>query len=167
MAPNGTFQTKNGWLQLLVLKDDDFQNLCSAIDRPDISRDPSFALAANRLENRDALTEILNGVFCEHETEYWRKRLSKAGIQNEAVQSYRDFVENEHVVETGLISWLHQPGSDTPWSVPNVPSLPSLKQGHPDALSPRIGQHTRAVMQELNYSDAEIKALVSNEIIRI
>ena len=135
------------------------------IDRPDLSKEARFAQAANRLENRATLTEILNLVFSKHETEYWRQRLSKAGIQNEAVQTYSEFVEHEHVIETGLISWLEQPGSEIPWPVPNVPGLPKLMPGKPDALSPRIGQHTRAVMLELNYSVAEIESLASKGIV--
>ena len=167
MAPNGTFPTKNGWLQILVLKDHDFASLCAALERPDLSKDQRFELAADRLKNRDSLTKILNSIFSEHETEYWRQQLSNAGIQNEAVQTYTEFVENKHVVETGLISWLDQPGSATPWPVPNVPGLPQLITNGLDALSPRIGQHTREVMQQLNYSDDDIEYLASCGTIRL
>ena len=167
MAPNGTFPTKNGWLQILVLKDHDFASLCAALERPDLSKDQRFELAADRLKNRDSLTKILNSIFSEHETEYWRQQLSNAGIQNEAVQTYTEFVENKHVVETGLISWLDQPGSATPWPVPNVPGLPQLITNRLDALSPRIGQHTREVRQQLNYSDDDIEYLASCGTIRL
>ena len=165
MAPNGTFRTQNGWLQLLVLKDNDFQNMCAAIDRPDLAEDARFALAADRLENRDSLSQILNDIFSKNGTEYWCHRLNDAGIQNEAVQTYKEFVANKHVVETGLISWLDQPGSDVPWSVPNVPGLMRLNSGDSGALSPRVGEHTRTILQEIDYSDREIDSLAAAGII--
>ena len=167
MTPNGTFATKNGWLQVLVLRDNDFKNMCIAVDRPDLSEDARFTLAADRLENRNLLTEILNEIFTQYETEYWRQKLSLAGIQNEAVQTYKEFVKNDHVVETELISWLDHPGSAVPWPVPNVPGLPRLQKGSPEALSPGIGEDTRAVMRELNYSDTEIESLALSGIIKL
>ena len=167
MTPNGTFATKNGWLQVLVLRDNDFKNMCIAVDRPDLSEDARFTLAADRLENRNLLTEILNEIFTQYETEYWRQKLSLAGIQNEAVQTYKEFVKNDHVVETGLISWLDHPGSEVPWPVPNVPGLPRLQRGNPEALSPRVGEDTRAVMRELKYSDTEIDTLAVSGIIKL
>ena len=165
MAPNGTFRTKNGWLQLLVLKDDDFSCLCKAIDKEEFAEDERFKLAAERLKNQKELNAILQEIFANYDTEYWRHRLTDAGIQNEAVQDYAEFAAHEHVIETGLISWLEQPGSETPWSVPNIPGLPRLEPDEPDSLAPRIGQHTRDVLQELDYSDLEIGSLASDGVV--
>ena len=165
MAPNGTFRTKNGWLQLLVLKDDDFSYLCKAIDKEDFAEDERFKLAAERLKNQKELNAILQEIFANYDTEYWRHRLTDAGIQNEAVQDYAEFAAHEHVIETGLISWLEQPGSETPWAVPNIPGLRHLEPDEPDSLAPRIGQHTRDVLKELDYSDLEIGSLASDGVV--
>ena len=165
MVPNGTFPTKDGWLQMLVLKDKDFENLCNAMEQPGLSEDDRFATAPDRLANGTALIEILNGLFAVHDTAYWRRRLTDFGIQNEAVQNYSEFAAHEHVVETKLISWLVQPGADEPWAVPNIPGLPRLNPGDAGSVAPRIGQHTRAVLAELGYTDTEIGAMAANRVI--
>ena len=167
MVPNGTFPTKDGWLQVLVLKDKDFQNLCDAMDRPGLSDDDRFATAPDRLANGDALIEILNRLFAAHDTAYWRRRLTDLGIQNEAVQSYSEFAAHEHVLETGLISWLVQPGAEEPWAIPNIPGLPRLNPGNADSVAPSIGQHTRVVLAELDYTNAEIEEMAANSVIRL
>ena len=150
---------------MLVLKDKDFQNLCDAMDRPELSDDDRFVTAPNRLANGNALIEILNGLFATHDTAYWRQRLTDLGIQNEAVQNYSEFAAHEHVLETGLISWLVQPGAEEPWAVPNIPGLPRLNPGDAHSVAPRIGQHTRAVLAELDYTDPEIEEMAANSVI--
>ena len=165
MAPNGTFRTKNGWLQLLVLKDDDFRHLCKAINKEAFAEDDRFKFASDRLKNQHALHEILQKIFDNYDTEYWRQRLTDAGIQNEAVQNYSEFAGHAHVIETGLITWLEQPGSKTPWSIPNIPGLPKLEPDEPDSIAPRVGQHTREILIELNYSGLEIHSLASDGVV--
>ncbi len=165
MVPNGTYETSDGFIQIVILRDHEYRKLCGALEAPEMAADERFATAAGRLEHADlvnaAVREILKGKPSAH----WREALTEAGLQNEVVQTYEQFVHHPHVEETGLISWIVQPGSETPWPVPNVPGLPRLDPDAPASVAPRIGQHTREVLTEMGFDAARIDELAADGLI--
>ena len=166
-APGGTFKTASGWLQIAIVKDHEFQGLCKVLKRSDLGTDPRFAANGGRVAHAAYLIGEVASVFATDTAEAWRDRLTEAGLQNEVLQTYREFVDHPHTEATGLISRLPQPGSDVPWPVPNPPGIPRLQPGEPTAHAPRKGEHTRAVMLELGYAASEIDALAARRIIAV
>jgi crotonobetainyl-CoA:carnitine CoA-transferase CaiB-like acyl-CoA transferase len=164
-APSGTFATRDGWLQMIVVKDRDFQKLCEAMDLQDWASDSRFQTSATRLEHGDLLVERLDTIFSGDTTEHWKRVLGDAGLQVEGVQSYPDFANHPQTEAVGAISWITQAGLDKPWPVPNVPALPKLAQGSTYATAPTIGQHTREVMLELGFSAEAIDQLFDSSVI--
>jgi crotonobetainyl-CoA:carnitine CoA-transferase CaiB-like acyl-CoA transferase len=167
MAPNGVFDTAEGWIQIVVIRDHDFVKFCTALGRDELGTDARFALAEGRRENAETLYEIVRPILNERPAAYWRDLFTEAGLQNEVVQSYEEFVNHPHVKETGLISWITQEGSDTPWAVPNIPGLPRLDPESLSDLAPRNGQHTREILSELDYSDTDIEKLLSDGVVGV
>ncbi len=152
-APSGVFRTTDGWMQIVVLKDSDFQMLCSLLDRKDLAADPRFAGAADRSAHAETLNAAVGTHIVGAPTAYWQARLTAAGIQNEALQDYAQFVEHPQTAAMGLISYLAQPGSDQLWPVPNPAGAPPLISGSPQATAPALGQHTDEVLLELQETD--------------
>jgi crotonobetainyl-CoA:carnitine CoA-transferase CaiB-like acyl-CoA transferase len=140
MVPNGTYVTSDGWIQLVIIRDHEFQKLCAALGLEELGADPRFAT---------------------NPSPHWRDVLTEAGLQNEVVQDYEQFIHHPHVEETGLISWLEQPGSEAPWPVPNIPGLPRLDPEVMETIAPRIGQHTREVLTDMGYAADDIDALAA------
>jgi crotonobetainyl-CoA:carnitine CoA-transferase CaiB-like acyl-CoA transferase len=165
MAPNGAFETKDGWIQIVVLRDHDFAKLCTVLGQPALARDPRFAAREGRRDNADALFRIVADALLTEPATKWRDAFTEAGLQNELVQTYEEFVHHPHVEETGFIAWLPQPGLETPWPVPNIPGLPRLDPDAPNDIAPRLGQHTREILAELGYDAAGIDTLAKDGVI--
>jgi CoA:oxalate CoA-transferase len=163
MVPNGVFETKDGWIQIVVIRDSDFKELCKALGRSELADDPNFSTAAARLANGRELERRIGEAVRTKDNAYWREKLTTAAVQNEVVQDYRQFVDHPHVKETGLISWLAQPGSETPWAVPNVPGAPKYLAGK--SIAPRVGEHSREILKSLGYSDSGIDKLVNECVV--
>jgi formyl-CoA transferase len=49
--------------------------------------------------------------------------------------------------------------------MPNIPGLPPLESGTKRAHAPRLGEHTREVLCEHGYTDAEIATLIGKKIV--
>lgn len=57
-APSGVFKGPEGWIVVLVL-DRQWPRFCEAIGRPELCHDPRYATAADRVERRSELNELL------------------------------------------------------------------------------------------------------------
>ena len=71
VAPVQTFPTADGWIFIMCMTDKFWTNLLDALGRPEWSADPRFATSALRRQNRDALTEILDGELRKRPTREW------------------------------------------------------------------------------------------------
>ena len=166
-APSGTFATDDGWLQIVVIRDRDFQTLCKALGLDEMATDPRYETSADRYQHAEFLNKTVGDIFKSKPAAHWRDVLTEAGLQNEVVQSYEQFIHHPHTQETGFISWMVHAGSDEPWPAPNVPGLPRLDTNNPNDKSPTNGQHSREVLAGLGYSEADIERFASGNIIRV
>ncbi|MGJ8609570.1 MAG: CaiB/BaiF CoA transferase family protein [Octadecabacter sp.] len=164
-APSGTFQTKDGYIQINIVRDPEFATLCDVLKLDDLWAETKFHTIAGRLENITYLNDYVREITKTWDADALSAVLTKAGLQNIPVQSYRDFVDHPQSKEIGVFSWLDQAGSDDPWPVPNIPGMPDFTVGEVLAQSPTVGQHTRAVLTELGYQKPEIDRLYDSGIV--
>jgi len=161
-APSGTFTTSDGWIQVVAVKDHEFQKACAALGMRETAADPRFQKAASRAQHQAQINGEAAEIIRTKTSAEWNAILTEGNVQNEVVQSYTQFVEHPHTIETGLISWLPQEGCDAPWPVPNPPNLPRMEPGDPKAVSPTKGQHSREILKQFGFSEAEIGELFDN-----
>lgn len=164
-APGGAFKTKDGYIQINIVRDPEFARFCDVLKLDELWAETRFHSIAGRLKEIDYLNDYVCRV-----TEQWNAHelsdlLSAAGLQNEVVQSYREFVEHPQAEEIDVFAWLKQAGSDDLWPVPNIPGLPNFTVGEVLAQSPTVGQHTRGVLEELGYDAPEIDRLYAEKVI--
>jgi crotonobetainyl-CoA:carnitine CoA-transferase CaiB-like acyl-CoA transferase len=93
---------------------------------------------------------------------HWSEKLTDARLMHERLNSYADFIDQPHVKETGLIHWLEQAGVPQKVPVPALPGMLPPTPGTARAEAPVPGQHSRAVLGEHGYTDAEIDTLIAN-----
>ena len=164
-SPSGTFQTKDGWIQIIVVKNHEFTKFCNAVGWEDFLTDKRFSTNSVRRKHEAILTTKVQKLFITKTTEYWKSLLNKFEVQNEKVQNYREFVESEQTKALELISWLDQPTTNQTWPVPNLPGMPKLFNGSKLSIAPSLGQHTEEIMKSFDYDTDFIKKLIDEEVI--
>ena len=167
MAPNGVIETAEGAIQIVIIRDHDFVKFCKVIGRDDMATDDRFRTGEGRRENAEELYPIVRKILATQPATYWRDGFTEAGLQDEVVQTYDDFINHTHVEETGLISWMTPPGSEEAWAVPNVPGLPKLDPTAEAHVSPRLGQHSQEILAELGYAKEEIQTFAADGVIGV
>ena len=164
-SPSGTFQTKDGWIQIIVVKNHEFTKFCNAVGWVNFLTDKRFLTNSLRRKHEAILTKEVQKLFIKETTEYWKNLLNKFEVQNEKVQNYREFVDSEQTKALELISWLDQPTTDQSWPVPNIPGMPKLVRGSKLSIAPSLGQHTKEIILQLRYSEKNIAKLFDEEVI--
>lgn len=163
--PNAVYDTADGQLNITMVRPTDWKPFCLAIDQPALLDDPRFATHQARGDNLDELYVVLRPVIKAMPTSVLAERLTAAGIMNGRVNSYEEFLKEEQVAATGIMSWLDQPGVPEKVPMPNIPGLPPFESGTKRAHAPTVGEHTRDVLAEHGYSEAEIAGLLDRKVV--
>jgi crotonobetainyl-CoA:carnitine CoA-transferase CaiB-like acyl-CoA transferase len=71
VAPAQTCRTRDGWIFVMCMLDKFWEALVGVLEQPELKRDPRFATAAARRDNREALTRELDRVFAVRSTTEW------------------------------------------------------------------------------------------------
>lgn len=165
-GPGGTYQAADGgWVQVAAVKNHEFEGVCKVLGMDDLLGDPRYKTTTDRYAHAPYLMQRAADAIKTRPAAEWRDLLTKAGLQNELVQTYDDFVRHPHAEATEVITWTEQPGSDQPWATPNPPGTQRLKSGAPDAIAPSLGQHTDAILAELGYAPGDIGKLRADKVV--
>lgn len=70
-VPSQLLPTADGWIVVMCAKEKFFRRLTRIIGKPDLATDPRFSDFSARLDNRDALVQILKEVFRTRPTDEW------------------------------------------------------------------------------------------------
>lgn len=151
------------WFNMMVLNEAKlFRPLVAAIGREDLADDPRFAEIAARRANSAALIAIFDERFAAHDLAYWREALNKAGVSYEIVATLDDVRQDAQAHTIGAITpFAHDPDLYTVSSPFNVQGSPKTPPGR----APELGEHSRAILQEIGFDDAEISNLKQSGVI--
>lgn len=165
-GPGGTYQASDGaWIQVAAVKNHEFEGVCRVLGLEDLIGDPRYATTPKRYEHGPYLVQRARDVIKTNTAVYWRDKLTAAGLQNEIIQSYDEFVGHPHTEASGVISWTLQPGSEQRWATPNPPGTRRLESGSAEAVAPKLGQHTREILAGLGHSEVEIETLIAGKVV--
>jgi crotonobetainyl-CoA:carnitine CoA-transferase CaiB-like acyl-CoA transferase len=163
--PSGVFKTADGWLQFLVVRQQQWIDLCAVLDQPELARDPRFIDDDARSRNEAELLAIVRPAITEKPSDYWAERLRKADIMHERLNSFREFLGQPQAQAIDLIAWLNLAEAPEPVPVPNIAGIAKLTDGTPRAATPALGQHTAQILREHGFGAAEIAVLVESKVV--
>ena len=142
-------QDKN-WLAVGVVKDEQWPAFCRAIGREDLLDDRRLSTNPGRVEHRDEMVPILEGVFLAKPRSWWEIQLTKEGVPNGpfldfgALRYHAQVRENRYMVPIDIPHQGRMLFGGLPWKFGKTPA--SLRP------APSPGQHTLEVVDELGMS---------------
>ncbi len=158
-SPSQAFKCRDGQIMLTVGNDAQWRRFCAAIDQPSLADDARFSGVTRRIENREALTPILEVKFAAQTRAYWLNALERAQIPCGPVNELDQVFCDPQVIARGMIVGVKHPMAEALSLIGNPIhySGTSLNRyEHP----PMLGEHTELVLRDLlGYSAEQIGAL--------
>jgi crotonobetainyl-CoA:carnitine CoA-transferase CaiB-like acyl-CoA transferase len=156
VVPFQTFATAEGWLAVACAKESLWRRLCDALERPDLAADPRFGDLAARNANREELVAILGEAFRARPAAEWVTLLSAHGVPCSTVNDIEGALADEQTTAREAVAEYEHPVLGT---VRTVASALGAKLTAAAQRGPLLGEHTREVLGQAGYSDAEIDEL--------
>lgn len=163
--PDLVFRTLDGYLTCGTISDSEWQGFCKASGDPVLAKDARFSTPTARSLNATARINKMQEYIGQHTTAEWLERLDAADVPCAPILRRSEIVENEQVVARGIIVELDQPGVGR-IRQPKPAAQFAVNQSAIKGPAPRIGEHSRVVLCELGYSDAEIEKMIADKAVR-
>jgi crotonobetainyl-CoA:carnitine CoA-transferase CaiB-like acyl-CoA transferase len=160
------YRTADGWVCICCREDARFAALMRAIGQPELADDPRFRTARDRTAQDGVLKALLTPFFIEKSSAEAFAILDAADAPAEIV------AETQWVDEALWFDWM----LETNRVVENFDSMYghvrelalfnrlSKTPGFAKGSAPRLGEHTRSILAEAGYSNAEIDDLIARRI---
>jgi crotonobetainyl-CoA:carnitine CoA-transferase CaiB-like acyl-CoA transferase len=150
IAPYGPYRVADGTVFLAVQNQPEWASLCRVVvGQPDLARDPRFETNSDRVANRSALDEILDGYFAGQTAAELRQRLDLARIAHAGLNTVREFLDHPQLAARGR--W-REVGSPVGPLRALEPPIGFDKLEAAMRPIPALGQHTAAILAELGIS---------------
>jgi len=154
-APAQVFRCADGHLNIQAGAEADYRKLCDALGLAELKEDPRFATRMDRVNNQDALAELIQAKLAPRTVKDVSADLVACGVVASPIYRADQVVEDPQVKHRGLFFEVPHP---TVGKVPLSASPIRMSETPVDRYDapPTLGQHTDEVLgQVLGYSAEE------------
>ncbi len=159
LVPYQAYRAADGYFVIAVGNDAMWQRLCVLLDRPDLGADDRFTTNRARVTHRDALNAELENTLVGRTVEQWCILLKAGGVPVTPIRSIDEVYTSAQTQDLGMVADVEHPVVGPLQQV----AFPVNYAGRRPAVRsapPLLGEHSREVLAELDYSEAEIDALL-------
>jgi len=164
IVPYRMFTTADSYVYVAVGNDRQFQVFTREIGLPELGTDPRFATNPARATNRTQLEPLLEAAIAKRTTADWIDRFWKAGVASSPVADLTEVFANPQVLHREMVLTTDHP---TIGDGVRMTGIPVKMRGTPGAVRrhpPLAGEHTREVLREAGYSDAEADGFLARGV---
>ncbi len=155
-APAGSYKASDGWLAMTLVRETCWHRICTALERDDLATAPRFATFDDRARNADELTHLIDGIIATRTVAEWVDRLLANQVLAGPINDYGD--------------WMASPQTQAIEGAPKIKVTPEIEapivrtpgHGLHTALAPRLGEHSRDILERAGLGNDTIDAMLAS-----
>jgi crotonobetainyl-CoA:carnitine CoA-transferase CaiB-like acyl-CoA transferase len=152
------YQCVDGWIFVAAVQQSEWESLAKAVGHDEWLADPRFATAETRQQHDDELVDALTEIFATKNASDWQVHLLDQGVP--ATRADEETFE-EFVVANVPHEPMTHPAFGDYWRRQPPVRFSGCEPVHPIG-APSVGEHTRAVLDELGFSAEEVEELIES-----
>jgi len=156
--PFGSFKCSDGYIHFSVSKDKQFTPFMNTLGLEELGNDERLQTGEGRYKNRALIDQPMKDAINGLTVDEFSARLQKLDMLYERINDYQQFLDHEQTNAMEAFFWIDYPDVGR-IPLANIPTTERLTSGSKHLSSPRLGEHTRDILKELNYSDSEIQRM--------
>ncbi len=160
-APYQAFPSRDGWVTIGGANPANWERLARMMALPELLDDSRFKTNTDRMCNRAALFDLLAQKTRERTTQELVRALDAAGIPAGPVNTIGEMLADPHVLAREMVVETVHPVAG-PTKALGLPIKFTATPGRVRRPAPMLGEHTREVLREAGFADAEIDALTES-----
>ncbi|PZA13537.1 CoA transferase [Rhodopseudomonas palustris] len=150
----GPVETSDGYVMIAVASEKSFRSFMLAAERPDLITDPRFAKYADRRLNWGELMDTIETWSRKLTSKQCLATLDKFGVPCSAYRTVAEAMADPQTAHRQALAEVHD--DDGSFKVLNLPFRMSAANPSPNPKVARLGEHTKAVLQQTGYSDDDL-----------
>ena len=164
IAPYETYECADGSIAIGGANQPNWERVANVLGHPEWITDERFIDGATRLGNRQLLADLMNTELKEKSVADWCAILDEAGIPSGPVHNVQEALEHEQTKAVDMVIDVDHPGGKKGRAIGAPLHMGGVSLANRNA-PPRVGQHTREVMREFGFSDAETATLLQEQAV--
>ena len=158
------FKTKdNKYITAGAVTDKEWLGMCKAFNRQDLLVDQRFNTPRARFENKTERRLIISQEIKKYDSNSILKKLANNEVPCAPILNREQLLNNDQVIKNKIIEFHKSKVYGTIRS-PRPAPIYSDSPINGEQLAPLLGENSREILQELNYSNQEIKEFVEEKI---
>jgi crotonobetainyl-CoA:carnitine CoA-transferase CaiB-like acyl-CoA transferase len=163
-APYQAFAASDGFVNIGGANQANWERIADVLGHGEWRSDPRFATNAARMENREALEAMMNAVLVTRTRDEWIAAFDAAGVPAGPVHSLAEALTHPQTLARGMVADLVHPEAGATRAI-GCPIHFSLTPTRIDRPAPLLGEHTRELLRDHGYADAEIAAFIAAGVV--
>lgn len=161
-TPSQMVRAADGWMFVMCQLPKFWDIMVERIDHSELAADLRFTTNADRLANREALTEVLDGIFAGEPVAHWQALL-EGHVPVAPVYGLDQAIDNPWLEEIGLRDRVPHPDL----TELHVLASPIKLDGQrlPNRAGPLLSADSDAILAELGYASDEVARLRAGGIV--
>jgi crotonobetainyl-CoA:carnitine CoA-transferase CaiB-like acyl-CoA transferase len=158
-APYQAFRASDGWINIGGANQANWERIAEVLGHPEWRDDPRFTTNSARMAHLEALASTMNTVLAARTKAEWIAAFDAAGVPVGPVHTIGEALTHPQTLARDMVVDLVHPEAG-PTKAIGCPVHFSATPTHITRPAPLLGEHTRELLREYGYSDADIDGFV-------